>query len=51
MRKKEVKLRKKEVKLRKKEMKGRRRRERETRKIGADKLMIAGWLGQFQMAE
>ena len=42
-------MRKKEVKLRKKEMKGRRRRE--TRKIGADKLMIAGLLGQFQMAE
>lgn len=46
-----MKLREKEVKLRKKEVKRRRRRERETRKIGADKLMIAGWLGQFQMAE
>ena len=46
-----MKLREKEVKLRKKEVKRRRRKERETRKIGADKLMIAGWLGQFQMAE
>ena len=40
-----MKLRKKEVKRR------RRRRERETRKIGADKVMIAGWLGQFEVAK